>query len=176
MKTKKENKHYSSELKYSQRETHIIDSDRMKIFIALAVIILISFIVYLPIFSNAFLQWDDKAYIENNPLVHSFNLKEIFSQNVMGNYHPVTILILGIEYHLFGLNPAGYHAVNLLLHLLNVLLVFYVVYLLSNNTIVGLVASLLFGIHPLHVESVAWASELKDLLYTFFSFPPMFST
>jgi protein O-mannosyl-transferase len=62
----------------------------------------------------------------------------------------------------------GYHAVNLFLHLLNVMLVFYVVFLLSTHAEVALVAALLFGIHPLHVESVAWASELKDLLYTLF--------
>ncbi len=168
MKNKKEIKHHSSESKHFQREVSITDSVRMRVFIALGVIILISIIVYLPIFPNAFLQWDDSSYIENNPLVHSFNLGEIFSQNVMGNYHPFTILILAVEYHLFGLNPAGYHAINLILHLLNTLLVFYAVYLLSDKALVGLVASLLFGIHPLHVESVAWISELKDLLYTLF--------
>ena len=129
---------------------------------------LISFIVYLPVLHNSLLGWDDDDYIKNNPLLYAINLKQIFSQYVLGNYHPVTILTLAIEYHFFGLNSTGYHTVNLLLHLLNVILVFYTVFLLSDKAGIALVASLLFGIHPLHVESVAWAAELKDLLYTFF--------
>jgi len=139
-----------------------------KYYIFLAIIILISFFIYLPIFNNGFLAWDDNSYIKNNPLVISFDVSKIFSSNVMGNYHPVTILVLAIEYHLFGLNAVGFHAVNLSLHLLNVLLVFQTINLLSNKPEVALVAALLFGVHPLHVESVAWAAELKDLLYTFF--------
>ncbi len=139
-----------------------------RILLVLGAIVLISCIIYLPVLHNEFLFWDDDYYIRDNPLIYSFNLKEIFSHNVMGNYHPFTILTLATEYHLFGLNPAGYHAFNLSLHLLNVILVFYAVFLLCDKTAVALVASLLFGIHPIHVESVAWAAELKDLLYTFF--------
>lgn len=144
------------------------DPERRKYWLALAVIVLISFIASLPVLHNGFLAWDDEGYITKNPLIYSINLKEIFSQNVMGNYHPVTMLVLALEYHFFGLNATGYHAVSLLIHLLNVVLVFQAVYLLSEKAGVALVASLLFGIHPVHVESVAWASELKDLLYTFF--------
>src|SRR6185369_10292782 len=87
---------------------------------------------------------------------------------VVGNYHPLTVLTFAIEYQLFGIAEKGYHVVNLLLHLLNVLLVFRVVLLLSDKSWVALIAAFLFGIHPMHVESVAWISELKDLLYTFF--------
>ena len=134
----------------------------------LGIILLISFIIYLPVFNNGLLAWDDENYIKNNPLVYSINLKDIFSQYVMGNYHPLTILTFAIEYQFFGLNETGYHVVNVVLHLLNVVLVFYAIDLLTNKPTVALVASLLFGIHPLHVESVAWAAELKDLLYTFF--------
>jgi protein O-mannosyl-transferase len=144
------------------------ERERWKYYSALALIIVISFIAYLPVFHNGFLEWDDTAYIGKNPLIFSINLKDIFSQNVMGNWHPFTILTLALEYHLFGLNAAGYHSVNLLLHLLNVILVFYTVFLLSDKIAVALIAALLFGVHPLHVESVAWAAELKDLLYAFF--------
>lgn len=134
----------------------------------LIIIIIISFFSYLPVLHNGLLDWDDYGYIKNNPLIFSINLKEIFSHNVMWNYHPFTILILTIEYHFFGLNPTGYHAVNLLLHLSNVVLVFYSISLLSEKIEVALITSLLFGIHPMHVESVAWVAELKDVLYTFF--------
>jgi Flp pilus assembly protein TadD len=142
--------------------------ENWKYYIVLTVILLISFIAYSPVFQNGISTWDDDAYIRHNPFIYSINLKEIFTQNVMGNYHPFTILIYALEYHFFGLNATGFHAVNLSLHLLNVILVFYVVFLLSDKAVVALVASLLFGIHPIHVESVAWVSELKDLLYTLF--------
>lgn len=144
-----------------------LKSDTWKYY-GLAIILLISFVIYLPVFNNKLLAWDDDLYIKNNPLVYSINLKNIFSQYVMGNYHPLTILTFAIEYQFFGPNETGYHIINLLLHLLNVVLVFYVINLLVNKPTVALVASLLFGIHPMHVESVAWAAELKDLLYTFF--------
>lgn len=134
---------------------------------ALGGIILVSFLVYLPVLHNEFV-WDDDYYIKNNPLIYALNLKEIFSQNLMGNYHPLTVLTLALEYQLFGLNETGYHLVNIFLHLLNVILVFYVLFRVSDNVHVALIASLLWGIHPMHVESVAWAAALKDLLYTFF--------
>jgi protein O-mannosyl-transferase len=166
IKTDKED--HSSGVGNSQKVLQVVKSERLKIGIALAVILLITVIVYLPVFHNSLLNWDDPFYIKNNLLIRSFNLKEIFSTYVLGNYHPFTILILAVEYHLFGLNAIGYHGVNLFLHLVNVILVFYTVYHISDKTVVALVASLLFGIHPMHVESVAWAAELKDLLYTLF--------
>ena len=143
------------------------DTGNRKYYILLLIILLISFFVYLPVLYNDFV-WDDDLYIKSNPLVRSINLNEIFSNYILGNYHPLTVLTYSIEYQFFGLNAEGYHGVNLLLHLLNIILVFFVVLSLSNRKEVALVASLLFGLHPLHVESVAWASELKDLLYTFF--------
>ena len=139
-----------------------------KYFLPLSCIIVISFLAYLPVLKNGFVNWDDESYILDNPILPAFNLKEIFSKYVEGNYHPLTMLAYSIQYHFFGVNAQGYHAVNLLIHLLNVVLVFYVFYLISDKPVVSLVTSLLFGIHPLHVESVAWASELKDLLYSFF--------
>lgn len=168
MKSKSEQKQLQSKRNNSLKVEKLVDPMRWNYFVLLSIILLISFISYLPVLHNGLLDWDDDRYIKNNPLLASINLKEIFSQFVMGNYHPLTILTLATEYDLFGLNETGYHAISLSLHLLNVILVFYVVFLLSEKTEVALVASLLFGIHPLHVESVAWASELKDLLYSFF--------
>jgi tetratricopeptide (TPR) repeat protein len=162
-----EHKHHPSLMKNPQKAELAANIDRLK-WAALAVILLVSFAAYLPIFHNGLLAWDDNAYIRDNVLIHSINLKDIFSHYVVSNWHPITILTLALEYQFFGLNATGYHSVNLLLHLLNVILVFYSIYLLTDKVIVALVASLLFGIHPLHVESVAWAAELKDLLYTFF--------
>jgi tetratricopeptide (TPR) repeat protein len=164
MKKKKEQKQVSAVTKTSTKG----NIDKWKYYGALVIIVLISFLVYLPALNNTFLSWDDERYIPKNALIYSIDLKEIFSNYVMGNYHPLTILTYAIEYHFWGLNETGYYAVNLTLHLLNVLLVFYAVYLLSSKIEVGLVTALFFGIHPIHVESVAWAAELKDLEYTFF--------
>jgi Flp pilus assembly protein TadD len=142
--------------------------ENTKYYIPLFFILLVSFIVYLPVLHNSFVNADDDLYIQNNPLIRSINFKEIFSRYDMGNYHPLTMLIYSIEYRLFGLSEKGFHAINLMFHLLNVILAFHVVLLLVDNVKVALITSLLFGIHPIHVESVAWVSELKDLLYVFF--------
>lgn len=151
-----------------QQQKQVITLKSLKFsMLVIPLILLITLLVYLPALKAGFV-WDDVNYIQKNPQIHSINPEQIFSGYVMGNYHPFTMLTLAIEYQLFGLNAAGYHIVNLLLHLLNVMLVFYAIFLLSNKTKVALIAAILFGIHPLHVESVAWASELKDLLYTFF--------
>ena len=150
--------------KISKPKDGIVDT---KHYLALGAILLITIIAYLPVFHNGFV-WDDAEYIQNNPLIKSLDIKAIFSQFYFSNYQPVTILFYAIEYHSFVLNEAGYHAINLALHLFNVMLVFYAIFLLSNRAEIALVAALLFGIHPLHVESVAWASGLKDVLYTLF--------
>jgi hypothetical protein len=84
---------------------------------------LIVLIAFLPALKAGFV-WDDKNYIQNNPGLHSINLKEIFSSYVLGNYHPLTMLSFAIEYQFWGLNETGYHIVNLLLHLSNTILVF----------------------------------------------------
>jgi protein O-mannosyl-transferase len=133
----------------------------------LAGILLLTLIVYLPAFQNGFV-WDDSVYIQRNPLIYTLDLPTIFSSYLAGNYHPVTVLVHAIEYASFGFKESGYHIVNVLIHLANTLLVFYVIRKISSNLWIGLMTALLFGVHPLHVESVAWVSELKDLLYTLF--------
>jgi protein O-mannosyl-transferase len=168
MNKKEGHKHYQTGNKNFSKAAKDKNPEKWKLYGSLVIILLISFIAYFPVLHNGLLAWDDNAYIKNNPLIYSFNLADIFSQNVKSNYHPLTILFLSLEYKLFGLNATGYHTVNLLLHLINVILVFYVIQLISGKAGVALVAALLFGVHPLHVESVAWVAELKDLLYTFF--------
>ena len=135
--------------------------------IALAGILLVSFLIYLPAMKGEFV-WDDYVYVQSNPMIYSFDLAQIFSKYVLGNYHPLTMLVLSIEYSLFGFNVVGYHFINVLIHLANTLLVFRLVLLLCRKDAIALIAALFFGIHPLHVESVAWVSELKDLLYSLF--------
>ena len=144
----------------------------MKSFFPPAIILAITFITFYPSIHNGFTNWDDPAYVLDNPIITSFsldNLRQIFTRPVSLNYHPLTMLSLAIDYHYSGLNPRGYHITNLILHLSNTLLVYVFVCLLSgNNIVVAAITSLFFGIHPMHVESVAWISERKDVLYTSF--------
>jgi hypothetical protein len=136
---------------------------------AIVAVITMTFLAFLPILWNSYVLWDDPEYILHNTLIHA-PLKVIFSSYYMSNYHPITIIACALEYKVFGSNMMGYHALSLLLHISNSLLVFFFIYYLlgKKNVIVPFITALLFGIHPMHVESVAWASELKDLLYSFF--------
>lgn len=137
----------------------------------ICLLLFIVFISFTPSLRNSFVTYDDDEYITANSYIKSVsfdNIKKICSSPFIGNYQPVTILTYLIEYHLFRLNPFGYHMVSLLLHLLNCLLVLWFIYLLCGKFSVSLIGAALFGIHPLRVESVAWASEQKDVLYAFF--------
>lgn len=132
-------------------------------------VLAITAVCFLPMLKNEFTNWDDEHYIVNNMLLRGPDWKGIFSQPVVSNYHPLTIITLAINYGLSGLDPAPYLAFNLLLHLLNTCLVFYLIWNISSKNLwVACITALVFGIHPMHVESVAWISERKDVLYTLF--------
>jgi len=118
---------------------------------------------------NEFTNWDDEYYVINNTLLRGPDWKGIFTQPVVGNYHPLTIITLAINYQIGELDPSSYLLLNLLLHVVNTCLVFYFIWNISaKKTWVAFLTALIFAIHPLHVESVAWVSERKDVLYTFF--------
>ena len=139
----------------------------------LALLLLATFGAFFPVVQAEFTNWDDPMYVLENPLVRSLdsaNIARIFSVNtyVAGNYHPLTILSFAVEYSLAGADPWLYHLDNLLLHLLNTTLVFLLVLLLFRMPPAALVAAALFALHPQNVESVAWVSERKGLLYVCF--------
>lgn len=141
----------------------------ISVHVSLMAIIVITFIAFLPIIKNGYVFLDDPDYVLNNPLM-SASLKTIFTSFYLDNYHPLTILVYTLEHNFFNSEMMGYHFVSLLLHISNSLLVFFFIYYLldKKNTVIPMITSLLFGIHPIHIESVAWASELKDVLYAFF--------
>src|SRR5689334_16758099 len=147
-------------------------SKKSNYWLYLAPVLIFTFVLFLPMFSNGFTNWDDVLYVTQNPLLKNLDgegIKAIFSAPVVSNYHPLTILSLALNYQVGELSPANYWVTNLLLHVLNTGLVFLMIYLLSKgNHLVSAFVALLFGIHPMHVESVAWISERKDLLYTLF--------
>src|SRR5688500_3693467 len=132
----------------------------------------ITFLLFLPALRNQFTNWDDMLYVTSNPLLKDLSLdgiKAILSTPVVSNYHPITILSLAVNYQLAELTPWSYLLTNIFLHVANTALVFWFIMLLSgNNRWVSAFSALLFGIHPMHVESVVWISERKDLLYTLY--------
>jgi tetratricopeptide (TPR) repeat protein len=122
-----------------------------------------------PMLGNDFTNWDDNFYVLNNAMLRGPDWKAIFSQPVADNYHPITMISLALNYQWSGTHVTSYLFTNLFLHVINTVLVFYFAWLLSKKEIfVAVFCAALFGIHPMHVESVAWISERKDLLYTFF--------
>jgi tetratricopeptide (TPR) repeat protein len=159
----------------SQRDTRVqrsaFDLDRHSI-LMLAAILVATLVVYLPSFGNKFVNWDDYGYVVDNLAIRDLSFSSavrLFTKlEFMGNYHPITMLTYAIEYTFFEGDPTGYHVTNVLLHLVNTALVFWFVRLLGGRNDVALIVGLLFGIHPMHVESVSWISERKDLLYTVF--------
>jgi len=136
-----------------------------------ALAVLLTLAALAPILGNDFVNLDDPAYVVHNPVVRSLspgNVAEAFQRTFLGNYQPLTIVAYALVYALFGPAPAAFHAASLLVHGANVLLVYSIAFLLCRRSFAAFVAAALFGVHPLHVESVAWASALKDVLYTFF--------
>lgn len=158
---------------------------------AIVCLLLLTLLVYWPTFQNNFTNWDDDLYVADNRLVQEFDVEGMFALDfgqaigavlderkaatldnsafVAGNYHPLTILSLAINYQMTGLDPISYQITNVLLHLLNTFLVFVLVLsLTARNPLVALTTAALFALHPMHVESVSWIAERKDVLYSSF--------
>jgi tetratricopeptide (TPR) repeat protein len=137
------------------------------VFLAAVVFLTIS-----PILNNGFIAYDDPAYVTQNPHVNTGltwqNIVWAFSGAHASNWHPLTWVSLQLDGALYRLAPAGYHATSLSLHVANMLLLF-----LWLSGVTGLrgrsaFVALAFGLHPVHVESVAWVAERKDVLSTLF--------
>ena len=134
-------------------------------------IVLITLAAYSGSLRNDFVDWDDQEYVANNPLIKNLSfpaIRELFTRTYQATYNPLVFLSFAIEYSLVRLNPFYYHLNNTILHCINSVLVFFLVMLLSKNLLVSLLSGVLFGVHPLHVESVAWVTERKDVLSAVF--------
>ena len=136
-------------------------------------IALVTFLFYCTILGNKLTNWDDLGYIISNSLIRDSSaegIRKIFSIDnpVMGNYHPLTILLYTIEFSYKGLEPFIYHFDSLILHVLVTISVYFFIRTLTHRTVAAAITALLFGLHPMHVESVAWAAGRKDVLYGLF--------
>lgn len=129
----------------------------------------LTLLVYIPSLDNQFTDWDDNFYVTENPLVAHPDPGAILTTPVAGNWHPLTIWSFALNYQAAKLDPRAYHWTSLLLHLANTALVFvFVRQLARGRRWTPIAAAALFGLHPMHVESVAWVAERKDVLYAFF--------
>jgi tetratricopeptide (TPR) repeat protein len=144
---------------------------KKKLILFMVLVGLAALIALLPCLWNGFTNWDDQELVTGNPQLGSLspgNILKIFTRPHAGPYIPLTILSFTVEYQFFRLNPFPYHLTNLLLHVANVMLVFLLMYGLFGNLYAAAAAALIFGLHPLRVESVAWITERKDVLCGFF--------
>ncbi len=130
------------------------------------IIVILCGVIYGPSLGNGFI-WDDDDYVYNNQLVQdSGGLKDIWFARKTVQYYPVVFTSFWVEHKVWGLNPFGYHLVNLLLHIANALLLFALVRKLYPRA--AFVVALIFAVHPIQVETVAWITERKNLLSLFF--------
>lgn len=144
---------------------------KTKTIVGLCLILALVGLAFAPCLQNNFTNWDDNLYVTGNSVVSALtwaNLKKTFTSFFVTHFQPLTILTYSLEHHFFKLDPFFYHLTNLILHLLNTLLVFWLVYLAGGSLAVGGITALFFGIHPLQTETVAWISQRKTLLYACF--------
>ncbi len=135
------------------------------------VLMLVTLAVYLPVRSNVFV-YDDYDYIVNNHMAQSgltwAGIRWAFTTWHSGNWHPLTWISHMLDCQLFGLNAGPQHVVNVLFHSANAALLFMLLFRLTGHLWPSALVAALFAWHPLHVESVAWIAERKDVLSTFF--------
>lgn len=156
----------------SRKPAELFSSPGKKNLVLSLALLLLTVLVYLPVRNNAFINFDDNHYITENPHAKAGlswdTAKWAFSTYDAANWHPLTWLSHALDCELLGLNPAGHHFVNLLLHGFNAVLLFLILQSLTGFTWRSLMVAALFAVHPLNVESVAWAAERKTILSTLF--------
>jgi tetratricopeptide (TPR) repeat protein len=155
--------------------------------ILLGILILTCILSYSPVVKNDFLNWDDDVYVVNNndiKAISTENVKHWFTKKYVEDYLPVTIFSFAIDYQIDGLNAKTFIITNLIIHIINAVLVFFLILLLlkyinyksrnrtnnlaDQNYFIAFFTSILFATHPINAESVAWISERKNLLYAMF--------
>ena len=125
-------------------------------------------VVYLKLFSASFISWDDGDVLLNNKDVHSFDFKAFFTNYYVGNYAPIAMISFAIDWLIFKGNATGHHAMSLLFHMVNSVLVYYLATLLLKDKLKSLLCAVVFCFHPLQVETVAWVSAKNNLVYSVF--------
>ena len=138
------------------------------------ILVLAVFIIFKQTGAYSFISFDDMAYVKNNVyLINGISVNNIvwaFTTGLSGNWHPITWISYMLDVELYGLTPGMLHMSNVFFHAINSMLLFFVLKKLTGKEWRSGFVAILFAIHPLHVESVAWISERKDVLSSFFGF------
>jgi tetratricopeptide (TPR) repeat protein len=142
-------------------------------------LVIVTLAIYWPATTHGFMLLDDGLYVSENPHVTGglspAQVEWAFTSAYASNWHPLTWLSHMVDCSIFGLYPGGHHLTNIILHALNTLLLFLALKRLTKRVWPGAVVAALFGWHPLHVESVAWIAERKDVLSTLFLMLTLFA-
>jgi protein O-mannosyl-transferase len=156
-------------MKYG-RQDNLRNKETM--YLALTALLVVTVAAYWQVAHNEFINLDDLLYIVDNPHVNTGlswdNVKWACAHSYQDNWHPLTWISHMLDVQLFGTEPAGHHLMNLAFHLANTLLLFWFLMRTTSRFWPAFFVAWLFALHPLHVESVAWASERKDTLSTLF--------
>src|SRR6266404_5909498 len=151
--------------------SHVTTFERPDLLILFGLAV-VTFGIYAQVIGHRFITFDDPTYIQENPMVNRGvtlgGLAWAFTTFYAGNWHPLTWIAHMIDSQLFGVIAGGHLLVNALIHAANTLLVFWFLLRTTHARWPSALVAALFALHPLHVESVAWASERKDTLSTFF--------
>lgn len=137
-------------------------------------ILVCTWYAYQPAFVNQY-AYDDLAYVLENKVLRDFSWKNAWTEFILGNYHPLTALSLKIDHSIGEFNPRAYHIHNVILHVLATLAFIFYTNKLTASPLAALGAGIIFGVHPLHTESVAWIAERKDVLYSLFFFAGLYT-
>ncbi|MGD8313778.1 MAG: hypothetical protein PVI17_03470, partial [Syntrophobacterales bacterium] len=142
-------------------------SSQKKLLLWAGLIVLLTLLAYIPAMRGGYI-WDDNAHITDNVVLRtSDGLAKIwFDPKVLPQYYPLVHTTFWVEYHLWQMHPFGYHLVNVVLHAFNAILLLFVLRYLRVPG--AWLAAALFALHPVHVESVAWITERKNVLSGFF--------
>ncbi len=159
-------------MKKNKSRPQSVPSPVARTFLAALAVALLAVALYAPSLHHPFLALDDNKYVSENPLMRDPSWATAVGTAFAGQdycyWHPLTVLSLYMESRIFGLNPMGFHAVSLLLHAANAVLLLVLFRRLTGRLWPSALMAALFAAHPVHVESVAWITERKDVLSTFF--------
>lgn len=147
-------------------------SNRIRTILICGLLMTTTLVIYAPVMHHPFVNFDDGDYITQNAMVRAglkwVGVKWAFAGAHAGNWHPLTWLSHMLDAQLFGLNAGHHHLVSVFFHTANATLLFLLLARITGKLYRSAFVAALFAWHPLHVESVAWAAERKDVLSTFF--------
>jgi tetratricopeptide (TPR) repeat protein len=133
-----------------------------------AALVIATLVAYEPVRRNGFVSCDDYTYVRDNPKVNQGITGDsviwAFTKSYTSNWHPLTWLSHMLDCEIYGLNPLGHHITSVLIHAINSVLLFWVLWKMTGTTWPSAFSAAVFALHPVHVESVAWVAERKDVL------------